>query len=158
MKKISIVILLLIITLCLCGCEKEKKIEVGNKTINVTNMGHKSCTRQGSVENGEASFHYDVYYKNDYITLLQSSEKVTSSSSSVLDEYESAYRQIASYYSGLDEYNQNVIRNSDSVENVIVINYSKLDMNKLIAIEGNESNLYEEKGIKLNVWLEFANT
>ena len=156
MKKISIVLILLFICVIMCGCEKEKNVLVGDEKINVTNMGHKSCTREGTVENGEASFHYDIYYKNDYITLLQSSEKVSSDSSSVLDEYENAYNTIKNYYVGLDNYNQNIIRDNNSVENVIVINYEKLDINKLIAIEGNESNLYTEKGVKLDTWLDFA--
>ena len=55
------------------------------------------------------------------------------------------------------EVNDNKItRSSNSVTNEITINYEKIDMGKLLDIEGEEDNVIENGKVKLDTWLSFA--
>lgn len=63
----------------------------GCTTGNVASAdGKKICSRTGTVTNGTSKMSYEVYYEDDYVTILHSTEEVTSDDSSVLDTYEEA--------------------------------------------------------------------
>ena len=96
MKKIVVSsFLLLMITFLLSGCV----------TGNVASAdGKKICSRKGEVTNGTSVMNYEIYYEEDYVTILHSVEKVTSEDSSVLDTYEKAYKNIFKQYEGLKYY------------------------------------------------------
>ena len=83
-------------------------------------------------------------------------EKVTSGDQSRLEEYEVAYKNISSHYEGLEYYNTSIIRDSNSVTNNTIINYEKIDIDKLLEIEGEEDNVVENGKVKLSTWLGFA--
>ena len=144
----------------LCGCEKEKKEKTkvisNGKVVDTSKMEHKHCTRNGSITNGEGSFNYDIYYTGDTLNLLKSEEKVISSDSSVLDTYEKAYKEIAKYYTDFEYYDVNVVRGDTTVSNSIIINYDKIDVDKLIKLEGEEDSIFVNKKASVSKWLEFA--
>lgn len=118
--------------------------------------GVKKCTRTGEVTNGSSEMNYEVYYKGEYVTVLHSTEKIFSDSSSVLDTYEEAYKNIFKQYEGLEYYDNKITRNSNSVTNEITINYEKIDIGKLLDIEGEENNVVENGKVKLETWISFA--
>ena len=154
MKKISIIIILLLV-LFVTGCEKETKKEVviNGKSVNTSKMEHKYCTREGTVEGGEVSLSYDIYYTNDVLNIIKSIEKVTLDDSSMLDTYEEAYKKVHSYYEGLDYYDTSVVRNNNTVTSTININYDEIDIDKLISIEGEEDNIFTNKVPSVSKWL-----
>ena len=158
MKKISIIVLILSI-LIITGCEKEKtsnKVISNGKEVNTSSMEHKHCTRQGSVTDGEADLNYDIYYTGDILNVVKSEEKVTSDNEEVLNTYENAYRSIKSHYVGLEYYDITVTRTDNSVAINMLINYDKLDVDKLSAIEGKTSSVFENKKAKVANWLALA--
>lgn len=118
--------------------------------------GVKKCSRKGEVTNGSTEMNYEVYYEGKYITILHSVEKVTSEDSSLLDTYEEAYKNIFKQYEKLDYYDNTISRTDDSVVSDTTINYAKIDIDKLLEIEGEEDNVIENSKVKLDTWLEFA--
>ena len=66
------------------------------------------------------------------------------------------YKKIAQNYDGLEYYDTNVTRTENTVVNDTTINYEKLDMDSLLAIEGEEDNVVEDGKVKLATWLAFA--
>ena len=147
MMKILRSSIVLVMVLLLAGC--------GSNSF-VSSDGVKKCTRTGTVTNGSTEMNYEVYYKGEYVVLLHSTEKIISDSSSVLDTYEDAYKSIFKQYEGLEYYDNKITRNSNSVTNEITINYEKIDMGKLLDIEGEEDNVIENGKVKLDTWLSFA--
>lgn len=147
MKKILRSSILLVMVLLLAGC---------GSNSSVSSDGVKKCTRTGEVTNGSSEMNYEVYYKGEDVVLLHSTEKIISDSSSVLDTYEEAYKNIFKQYEGLEYYDNKITRNSNSVTNEITINYEKIDMGKLLDIEGEENNVIENGKVKLETWLSFA--
>ena len=157
MKKVFILICLLIVSVILCGCEdKKKEVIINGEPVNTSTMEHKHCTREANVTNGEAKLEYEIYYTGDKLNLLISSEKIISASSDVLNTYEEAYKNIHSYYSNLDNYDTEVVRGDTTVLSKMTINYDKIDISKLIEIEGEEDNIFEDGVPKVSKWLTLA--
>ena len=156
MKKISIIVCLLLISIILCGCEEKKKLIINNEPINTSSMEHKHCTREATATGAEVKLEYDIYYTGDVLNLLISKEKIISSSEDILNTYEEAYKNIHNNYIGLDYYDTSVDRGDTTVLSTISINYDKVDINKLIEIEGEEDNIFENNIPKVSKWLELS--
>ncbi|MBP3841886.1 MAG: DUF1307 domain-containing protein [Bacilli bacterium] len=145
MKKIISLCFVILFIFLLTGCEAEKngakkvKQEKGEEVI--------KCTRTAAgMNNATASLNYTIYYKGDYVTKSVSIERVKSSDSSVLDQYESAYKKVFQNYKDIDYYDNTVDRTSDTVTSTTVINYEKVDTSKILELEGENANVYEEDG------------
>ncbi len=163
MKKISLIILFIVLSLFLTACEnndevKEKTNEGKIDSIDdvTSTKGTLVCTRSASADNAEPFFNYTIDYKDDEILKLHSIEGITSEDSSVLDEYEEAYKKINSYYVGLKYYDTNVYRTNNSVTWDTTINYEKIDIGALLDLEGEEDNIIENGKAKLSTWLELS--
>lgn len=145
MKKIISLCFVILCLFLLTGCEEENsktakvKKEKGEEIL--------KCTRTAvGMNNATASLNYTIYYKGDYVTKTVSIEKVKSDDSSVLDQYESSYKKIFANYKDIDYYDNTVDRTSDSVTSTTVINYEKVDTAKILELEGEDGNIYEEDG------------
>lgn len=152
MRRSSVVyfgLFFLISIFLITACKSETEKEVSKFSVI-------NCTRNASADNAKVSLEYKVYYKGDYIQILNSVEKITSSSSSVLDEYEVAYQKIFSAYDGLDYYENTITRKDDSVISETTINYGKIDTDQLLEIEGEEDNVIEDGKVKVSTWISFA--
>lgn len=160
-KTINLVVLLIISMFILTGCEEEQKqIEnnaggvIDNVQIDNTTKGHKVCTRSANAgSNAEVELNYDVYYTGENINILVSKEKLITEDQDMLKQYEDAYKQIGSYYKELQYYNQKVTRTNNSVLNEITINYDKIDIKQLLAIEGEEDNIIENGKAKVDLYI-----
>ena len=119
-------------------------------------MQQKQCSRQGSVQGGTANLNYEIFYTDDKINLLRSEEQVVSNDQNVLKTYEDAYRGIHKHYEGLQYYDTEVVVGENSVTSVITINYDKINIKQLLAIEGEEDNIIENGTAKLSKWLELS--
>ena len=159
MKKWKIIFVLFLAVFFMYGCEKKKEKETvisNGEKVDTTTMVHEHCTRQGTMDGGEAELKYDIYYTGDVLNILQAEEKVISSNDEVLNTYENAYRGIHEHYKGLEYYDTNVVRGDTTVTSTIVINYDKLSIPTLISIEGEEDNIFENGVPKVTKWKEFA--
>ena len=158
MKKISLIVILLIGVISITGCEKTKSTKVisNGKVVDTSTMKHKHCTRSGSVTGASTNLMYDLYYTGDILNIIKSYEEITSDDSSILDEYEEAYKGIHAHYQGIEYYDTSVERNNNSVVSTIVINYDKIDYDRLIALEGEENNIFENRQAKVDKWLELG--
>ena len=142
MKKLLIFVCLLSIAIC-SGCESETSLE---KSV-TKEKGEKvlKCTRKVSNEdNFTADIRYNIYYKGDYVTKTVSIEKVTSDDKDTLKSYKDAYENVFKNYKDIDYYDNKVEQNGNTVSSVTVINYNKVDVNKIIELEGKEDNIFDD--------------
>lgn len=158
MKK-YLIFIILFLAIIVTGCEKkdtkEQVISNGEK-VDTTTMVHEHCERLGSMDGGELSLNYELYYTGEVLNLLKSEEKVISSSDEILTTYENAYRGIHEHYKGLEYYDTEVVRGDTTVTSTITINYDKVSIPTLIQIEGAEDNIFEDGVAKVAKWKELA--
>ena len=160
MKKISISILLIVLCLYVTGCsdniDSVIDSEESGKIDSIDDLTRKKgtllCTRSATATNAEPFFSYVIDYKNDEILKIHSKEGITSSVSSVLDEY----KKIANNYVNIKYYDTQVKREHDKVTWETTINYQKIDLNKLLELEGEENNIIDDGKAKLSSWLELG--
>lgn len=161
MKKISSLILLIIVSLFIVtGCDSQSNNKANNQVISngekvdTKTMKHKHCTRSADAgTNTDMVLEYDVYYTGEKLNLLISHEELKTEDQDMLKEYEDAYKKIATYYEGLEYYEQEVTKTSNSVTNKTTINYDKIDIKELLAIEGEEDNIVENGEAKVDLYL-----
>ena len=149
MKKLSFVFIIIMSLFIITGCESKEEVDVSNMT-------HQLCERAGSIDNGEVELKYDIYFTGDKLNMIKSFEKVISDDSSILDTYEESYKKIHSAYVGLSYYDTDVVRDDNSVTSTMNINYDKVDIDKLIEIEGEEDNIFEDGEAKVKKWKALA--
>lgn len=161
MKKYSIFCLLILCAFLAVGCDNgqdgnSSRVNQSMLNIDTSDMETLQCSRNGEADGLTTDLQYEVFYQGDYIQILHSIEKVMSEDQDILDQYEKAYRDIFANYEGLEYYDNEITRAKDSITSDTVINYGKIDMDKLLEIEGEEDNVIEDGKVKLNTWLEFA--
>lgn len=160
MKRSSIIIVLILSLFLVTACQERKnqeKVISNGETVDTSQMKHKSCTRDASAGDGiDVTLSYDLYYTGENLNILHSSEKVVATSSETLDEYEKAYKKIDSNYVNLKYYDSNVTRGDTSVTRDLTINYDKIDIDGLLAIEGEEDNIIENGKAKVDKWMTLA--
>lgn len=164
-KKISSILFILVITVCIVtGCDtnkdKEKDADTSSKVKSVDDLEKKSgvleCKRDATVEGGSGTFNYTITYNGEDITYINSIEKIESDDPSVLKQYEESYNTIDEYYVGIDHYYAKVDTTSNSVTHIIKIDYEKIDIQKLIDLEGEEDNIFENNKAKLSKYFTLA--
>lgn len=157
MKKISSLLLILLFTIFITGCSEEK---YKDNDYNMEDLNHISCTRDAYVddENTSVDININVYYDDaGYIKIFDSKEEIKSSNTEILDKYEKAYKNIYKEYEKIKYYDNIVTRDDDKVTSTTIINYGKVDMDKILEIEGREDNVKVVDGkIKISDWKDFA--
>ena len=177
-NKLSKLVLIMMMVVLLTGCGSNESSTTANNAnrnsnnsrsnesttpnssvskIDTTGMEKLTCSREASAGSGvDVNLDYEIYYQGEYIQILHSTEQVVTDDQDTLDEYEDAYKGIYKNYEGLKYYDNTVTRTNDSVTSDTVINYGKIDTDKLLAIEGEEDNVIKDGKVKLNDWLDFA--
>ena len=70
--------------------------------------------------------------------------------------YEESFNNIKKNYEGLEYYDTEIKKNETSIEYIQTINYDKMDINKLLDIEGEKDNIIENGHAKLDKWLALS--
>ena len=162
MKKRSKLLFIIISLLLVTGCGTDADKNSVQDKYDVSSLNHSTCTRDAYTDdsNTTVEINYDLYSDDDgYLIILESKEEITSTNTDLLDQYEEAYTNIYKVYDGIDYYDNEVLRTSNKVTSTTTINYGKIDMDKIMKIEGEEDNVKVENGkIKLSDWKSFAKT
>ena len=166
-KKVRVIFILIIICLLVSACVAKRdslangdattKVTIVEEDFNKNGSGSLKCVTEAvASEEIDVDLNYNIDYKHGNILKLQSTSKITSLDSDVLDGYYQAYQGISQNYEDLKHYDTSLIRDSNSVTYVAVIDYDKIDTDKLLAIEGEEDNVIVNGKAKLSLWLELA--
>lgn len=157
-KKIILGVILAGGTLLLSGCgakevEKVEDFSKGDKVLKCT------LSSKDAVNNYEVESTYNAYYKEDgdekIVTGVVTKESVTSTNSSLLDQFEetlnTTYSTLSDTYGG---YTFEVKKTDDKVTSVVKIDYGKMDRDQLVKDNSamkqymNDDNNLTYEGIK----------
>ena len=145
MKKIGVVVVLFFFTLMMTGCEDTSNYQVIK------------CTKQATLSDSSttADLEYQIYYEGDYVKKTISTEMITSSNDNTLEEYKKSYENVFKKYEGIKYYDNTVTMSGNTVTSKTIINYDKVDSKKIIEIEGDDGNIFEDDGkVKLDTLLQ----
>lgn len=170
LKKINLLVLLFLIIFLVTGCgtnEVEEdtsvngtttsKVTIVDEDFNENGSGTLNCVQEAVAGEGiDVELKYTVTYSRGNILVLRSISRVISNDAETVTLYEDAYKNIAKNYSSLKYYDTNIIRDSNSVTYDATINYDKIDIDKLLDIEGEEDNIIKNGKAKLSLWLDLA--
>ncbi len=139
MKRISISLILIFSIILFSGCNKDNSTEDSDKVLH--------CTRNVvAQDNMTTDIKYSIYYNGDYVTKTVSIEKVTSKDKNVLNKFKESYENVFLNYKNIDYYDNKVEINGNTVSTTTVVDYRKVDVNKIIEIEGKEDNIFDDDG------------
>lgn len=129
-------IILLLLAICITGCTS-----TSSKTM--------TCTNTINQNNVKVESTYVVTYKKEDVTYLESTEKISTSDSSVLDTYEKTIDNIYQPYKNIEHYNYNITKENNTLISKVNADYENIDIDKLIEIDSSIKSLM--KNNKINV-------
>lgn len=141
MKKVVVLCGFLILVLFFTGCSKK---EVSPRMM--------VCTKEESVATGlTGEYRYEVIYENDYVMSVNSIEKIIAEEGvkSNLSMYKEAIENAYEPYKEIEYYNYEVTIDDNILLSKVDIDYSKIDVDKMIAIDNNNSALLKNGKIKI---------
>lgn len=157
--KNKILNILSVITLILLVSGCSNKYGIDTSKYSTKNLEYTKCVRNAeTTDDSKMSINYKLYSdKKGYLKVMISTEKLVSSDKELLKQYKEAYEKVYAPYKNIKYYENKVIQEKNSLISKTYINYGKVDMNKIIKIEGEENNVKITNGkIKLRDWKKFA--
>lgn len=136
MKK-KLLILGIIALVLITGCGQ------GGKDITVKEE-KMVCTRTGNMNNLEMDFNYEVYYEGNNVNKVQTTEKITSEDTSVLEQSKQQIENLYSNFDNIENYNYNVVIEGNTLTSTTDINYEKIDIDELLEIDSSISQLLND--------------
>lgn len=135
MKKIIIFICLSLILLT--GCSNEEKTMKCTSTVEESGI--------------KADLQYTVYYNGNNVTKVNSIEKIEAEDDNInLEDIKETFEQKYSSYTDLDYYNVNVTIEDNMLTSTIDIDYTKVDLDKMIEIDSANSALIKDGKIDID--------
>ena len=168
MKKSNIlkfVVTCLVLTLFIVGCSNnstnsnETPDGIDSSKYSTKGLTEHNCYRDTDAgDDTKVDIQIKLYSDDDgYLKVMKTKETVTSKNEDILKEYKEAYKKVYSAYKDVDYYENVVEDTTGKVTSTTYINYGKIDMDKIIEIEGVENNVKMTDGkIKLSDWKTFA--
>lgn len=146
MKKISITIILVLILILSVGCEKkDKDLKVINCKIDSVPADSIKVKRT-----------YKIYYKKKLVKRTESEDIITSDDKDLIKKYSTAYQSLANRYQDINDYDFTVKTKKDKVIVRINIDYDKVDVDKILEIEGKDDNIFTGKKVYLDKLLKWT--
>lgn len=136
MKSFKSIILILVLVICLTGCSLG-----GTKTM--------TCTRTATQGSMKLDVDYKVTYSGKYVKTVESVEKIISSNKTVLDTYKKTVENIYAPYNDLEYYDAEVTVDGDTLISKVVIDYEKIDTDKLVKIDSAIGNILKNGKIRI---------
>lgn len=135
MKKILVTIMVIGALLFTgCGAEKEKTMKC-SRTIN-----------QAAIK---MNLTYNVTYKGDYVTKIESSEEVTTEDESTLELYKTQLESTTVSFKDIEHYDHEIKIDGNTLTSTITIDYEKIDTNKLIEIDSSMKQIIKDGKISV---------
>lgn len=132
MKKELIVACLSLLLLTGCGSEKTMK-----------------CTRTLNQSGLKFDLSYEVTYKGNVVSKVHSVEKITSETED-LELYKEQVEKTYAPYTDIEYYDTNVTIDGDVLTSTADIDYSKIDVDKMIEVDSANQNLFKDGKVHLD--------
>lgn len=141
-----IVILGIALLLFVTGCGKQTDYNESN-----TKDDKMICTRTTNANGLEMDFRYEVYYQENDVNKVQTTEKITSDSTEILQTYQQQIKSLYSSFDNIEHYNYDVKIEGNTLISTTDINYQKMNIDELVNIDSSiEQLLNDDRKIDLD--------
>lgn len=153
--KLSIVLLVGLLVFTGCSDNNDKKLdndsEKGSSVQDNKDTKVLRCTKDGEVTTGvEADLTYEVTYTGSYVDEVHTVEKLTTDNEQYLEQYKTLVEAGYSPYKDVKYYDYDVQVKDGVLTSTVDINYAKIDTDKMIEIDSNNSLLIKNGKVKLS--------
>lgn len=134
MKKIIyIVVLILLVT----GCSKKD----GTITCTSTSTPNEEVKLKST---------YIITYKNNYVTRLKTTEIITVNDKNNIETYKNVLENSYKEYNKIKYYSNVISVEDNNLISSTIINYDKIDTNKLIKLDKNNNSIIKNKKVAVD--------
>ncbi len=117
------------------------------------------CVRTGEIQDGvSVDFNYKVNSKKGIVLKVQTVEKVTSEDQDYLESFKESVEEMYAPYKDVEHYNYEVIIEGNTLISKTDIEYSKINMDKLIEIDASNSQIIKNGQIKIDDIINLYNS
>ena len=153
--KLSIVLLVGLLVFTGCSDKDDKKVEKDSDKKGSVQENKDSkvlrCTKEGEVTTGvNADLTYEVTYTGDYVDEVHTVEKLTSDNEQYLNQYKTLLEAGYAPYKDVKYYDYDIQVKNGVLTSTVDINYAKIDTDKMVEIDSNNSLLIKDGKIKLS--------
>ncbi|MCI8778686.1 MAG: YehR family protein [Bacilli bacterium] len=126
--------------------------DVKNSSIKPESVNTKTmkCHLSKNQSGAEFDLSYFADYKESYVTNIRSNEKIVSNDISILETYKSQVERNYAPFDNVEYYNYNVKIEGDTLISTTDIDYSKIDIGKVLEIDPSSSSLIKNGKININ--------
>ncbi len=142
-KKLIILGIASIALLTGCGQQNENKYTTGVENTEPTEK-QMVCTRTTNMNGVEMDLRYEVYYEGENVNRVQTTEKVKSDSQEVLNQFKDQVETLYSNFDDIENYNYNVTIEGNLLTSTTDINYTKINMDELLAVDSSIEQLLND--------------
>lgn len=136
MRYLKSALLALVLVVFLTGCSLG-----GTKTM--------TCTRNTTQGTLKLDVKYVVTYSGKYVNKVESTEKIISTNTTTLETYKKSVENIYSPYKDIEYYDYEVSIDGDTLTSKVIIDYDKIDTDKLISLDSSIGNIIKNGKIKV---------
>lgn len=133
----KIVSVLILPLLFVTGCGSEPTQEV------------MTCTRTLNQNNVKMDFAYKVYYTEEYVDVIETTEIVESENTTYLETVKTTVENTYAPYKDIEYYNYDVKVEGNKLTSTTKIEYDKIDTTKLIELDSANGQLIKDGKIKI---------
>lgn len=150
MKKKFLLITLLIMVFAVTGCGSKNNSN-NNNNNSKNNDSVMTCTAKGELQEGITSDStYKVTYNGENVKSVETLEKITVDDEEVLKYLEEKVRDTYSLFDDIKHYDYTVKVKDNTLVSTTSIDYEKIDIDKLFAIDSSIENLFEDGKLKID--------
>lgn len=143
MKKFYVFILLFLVVIT--GCNKDSKNFDNNEVIKTM-----TCSLSMVQDDVDYDFKYLITYKEGYVLSLHSEEIIKTSIKEKISSFIEVIHENYDLYKNVEYYNTNLIIENNKLISIIDIDYTKINIDKLIDIDPLNETLFSSGKIKIN--------
>ncbi len=123
-----------------------------NNQVNPSNDETKTMKCHYSANNSGTKFDltYFVDYDGSYVTSVRSDERITSDNSTVLETYKKTVEETYSPFDNVEYYDYSIKIDGNTLISTTDINYSKIDIEKILEIDSSSATLIKNGKININ--------
>lgn len=116
-----------------------------------SNLKTMKCSVSSNIEGNSTTSSYEVKHDGEYVSKIELVETITSSDQSVLSQYEqylnNLYSSSSATYGG---YTYKVTNNGSKVVSNVTMDYTKMDLNKLVQDDPSFANYVKDGKLTLS--------
>lgn len=108
------------------------------------------CTNTYNEDNISFKTTYQVVYKERYATKLVSVETITTQETSLLNDYKTNLEMMYLRFNEIPYYNNTISIKGETLTSKTTIDYSKIDLNKLIKVDSSFNEVIKNNKISIS--------